>query len=121
MIATRSLVSVVDDDPSVRESLPDLLHELVDPMGADPSHLGAARADAVVVTPAHQYPTGVTLHASRRAALVAWARHASGVVIEDDYDGEFRYDRQPVGALQGLAPDEVIYIGTTSKTLAPGL
>jgi len=82
---------------------------------------GAVDADAVVVTPAHQYPTGVTLHPSRRHALAAWARGGGGLVIEDDYDGEFRYDRQPVGALQGMAPDHVVYLGTASKTLGPAL
>jgi GntR family transcriptional regulator/MocR family aminotransferase len=53
--------------------------------------------------------------------VLAWARHGGGVVIEDDYDGEFRYDRRPVGALQGLDPSRVAYVGTVSKTLAPGL
>src|SRR5919108_100715 len=56
-----------------------------------------------------------------RAAFTGWARAAGAVVVEDDYDGEFRYDRQPAGALQGLDPEHVIYTGTTSKTLAPGL
>ncbi|CAG7636656.1 Transcriptional regulator, GntR family [Actinacidiphila bryophytorum] len=79
------------------------------------------RMDAVVVTPAHQYPTGVTLHPARRHALTAWAQQSGGLVVEDDYDGEFRYDRQPVGALQGTAPDHVVYLGTASKTLGPAL
>ena len=79
------------------------------------------RAGAVVVTPAHQYPTGGTLHPDRRHALAEWARTAGGLVIEDDYDGEFRYDRQPVGALQGMAPGRVAYVGTASKTLGPAL
>jgi GntR family transcriptional regulator/MocR family aminotransferase len=76
---------------------------------------------AVAVTPAHQYPLGVTLSPSRRAQLLDWAARTGAFVIEDDYDGEFRYDRQPVGALQGLAPDRVVYAGTASKTVAPGL
>ena len=76
---------------------------------------------AVFVTPAHQYPTGAVLSPERRAALIEWARTRRAFVVEDDYDAEFRYDRQPVGALQGLAPDVVIYGGSTSKTLAPGL
>lgn len=76
---------------------------------------------AVVVTPAHQYPVGATLHPTRRRTLIEWARTRDGLVVEDDYDGEFRYDRQPVGALQGTAPDHVAYVGTASKTLAPGL
>ena len=76
---------------------------------------------AVVVTPAHQYPTGGTLHPARRRTLTDWARTTDGLIIEDDYDGEFRYDRQPVGALQGTAPDHVAYVGTASKTLGPGV
>jgi GntR family transcriptional regulator/MocR family aminotransferase len=76
---------------------------------------------AVLLTPAHQYPTGFALSPERRAAAVDWAREAGGVILEDDYDGEFRYDRQPVGALQGLDPERVAYFGTASKSLAPGL
>jgi GntR family transcriptional regulator/MocR family aminotransferase len=76
---------------------------------------------AAVLTPAHQYPTGVTLHPQRRQSAVRWAQLHNGLVIEDDYDGEFRYDRQPVGALQGMAAERVAYIGTTSKTLGPAL
>jgi GntR family transcriptional regulator/MocR family aminotransferase len=78
-------------------------------------------ASAVLVTPAHQYPLGVTMSAARRIALVEWARRHQALIIEDDYDGEFRYDRQPVGALQQLDPECVIYAGSASKTLAPGL
>ncbi|HEY2768221.1 MAG TPA: PLP-dependent aminotransferase family protein [Solirubrobacteraceae bacterium] len=106
----------------------------VDEQGLDPATLvargpGAAPTGdhlapsprAVLTTPAHQCPTGVALSPARRAALVAWARANDGFVIEDDYDAEFRYDRAPLGALQGLAPDRVAYVGTASKTLAPGL
>ncbi|MET7996416.1 PLP-dependent aminotransferase family protein [Amycolatopsis sp. NPDC005232] len=78
-------------------------------------------AGAVLLTPAHQYPTGGALRPDRRAAAVDWARSTGGLVLEDDYDGEFRYDRQPVGALQGLDPERVCYFGTASKSLAPGL
>jgi GntR family transcriptional regulator/MocR family aminotransferase len=92
----------------------------VDKLGADPRAL-PDDVSAVVTTPAHQYPTGVTLHPSRRRALIEWARSADAVVIEDDYDGEFRYDRQPVGALQAMAPDHVVYAGTAAKALAPAL
>ncbi|MGW3358759.1 MocR-like pyridoxine biosynthesis transcription factor PdxR [Streptomyces bungoensis] len=91
----------------------------VDERGVRPEALDGAAA--VVVTPAHQYPTGVTLHPERRRALTDWARARGGLVVEDDYDGEFRYDRQPVGALQGMAPDQVAYLGTASKTLGPAL
>ncbi len=94
----------------------------VDDLGADAGALADRPVvHAAVVTPAHQYPTGVTLHPTRRRALVDWARARDGLVIEDDYDGEFRYDRKPVGALQGTAPEHVAYIGTASKTLGPGV
>ncbi|WP_330456391.1 PLP-dependent aminotransferase family protein [Streptomyces sp. NBC_00820] len=79
------------------------------------------RTGAVFLTPSHQYPTGVPLHPGRRRTLCAWARSTGGLIVEDDYDGEYRYDRQPVGALQGMAPDHVVYCGTASKTLGPAL
>ncbi|MEV7483786.1 PLP-dependent aminotransferase family protein [[Kitasatospora] papulosa] len=94
----------------------------VDALGA---RTGALRetpgVGAVLLTPAHQFPTGVPLHPDRRAEAVDWARSSGGLILEDDYDGEFRYDRQPVGALQGLDPERVVYLGTASKSLAPGL
>jgi len=90
----------------------------VDAQGARTDLLGST-VDAVVLTPAHQFPTGVTLAPERRRAVAAWARDA--LVVEDDYDGEFRYDRQPVGAVQGMAPEHVAYVGTAAKTLGPGL
>ncbi|MEV5320969.1 PLP-dependent aminotransferase family protein [Streptomyces sp. NPDC052687] len=76
---------------------------------------------AVLLTPAHQFPTGGPLHPTRRAAVVDWARARGGVVLEDDYDGEFRYDRKPVGAVQGLDPERVIYLGSVSKSLSPAV
>jgi GntR family transcriptional regulator/MocR family aminotransferase len=79
------------------------------------------RVDGVFVTPAHQSPTGVALAPGRRAALLEWASDSGGLVIEDDYDAEYRYDRAPLASLQGLAPERVIYMGTVSKTLAPAL
>ena len=91
----------------------------VDGDGAVPRALG--RAAAAVLTPAHQLPLGVTLAPRRRRDFIEWATASGGLVIEDDYDGEFRYDRQPVGAMQALAPDHVVYAGTASKSLAPGL
>lgn len=93
----------------------------VDERGIDVQALAATDARAVVMTPAHQWPTGVALAPERRLALIEWARSRDAVVIEDDYDAEFRYDREPVGALQGLAADRVISIGTVSKSLAPAL
>ena len=78
-------------------------------------------AHAVLLTPAHQFPLGPSLAPQRRTAAISWAADTGGLVIEDDYDGEFRYDRHPVGALQPLAPDHVAYLGTASKTLAPGV
>jgi GntR family transcriptional regulator / MocR family aminotransferase len=83
--------------------------------------LRKSSADAVVLTPSHQWPTGSVLSAKNRAAVLRWAAERGAVVIEDDYDAEYRYDRTPVGALQGLAPDRVVYAGSASKTLAPGL
>jgi GntR family transcriptional regulator/MocR family aminotransferase len=77
--------------------------------------------DAVAVTPAHQFPTGAVLSAARRGALVAWAQRTGGLIVEDDYDAEFRYDRKPIGSLQGLAPELVVYGGSASKTLAPAI
>ncbi|MFI5736273.1 PLP-dependent aminotransferase family protein [Kribbella sp. NPDC051587] len=89
--------------------------------GVDVDALERSGADVVLVTAAHQFPTGAVTSAETRAALVAWAARRDGLVIEDDYDAEFRYDREPVGAIQGLMPDRVAYAGTASKTLAPGL
>ncbi|HEY1914521.1 MAG TPA: aminotransferase class I/II-fold pyridoxal phosphate-dependent enzyme, partial [Streptosporangiaceae bacterium] len=81
----------------------------------------ASPAGAALLTPAHQFPLGAALAPGRRTQFVEWARDTGGLVIEDDYDGEFRYDRQPVGALQGFAPEHVVYGGSASKTLGPGL
>jgi GntR family transcriptional regulator / MocR family aminotransferase len=91
----------------------------VDEHGARVDRL--ADVAAVLLTPAHQFPTGVALSTDRRAAVLDWARTTGGLILEDDYDGEFRYDRKPVGALQGLDPDHVVYFGTASKSLAPAL
>jgi len=91
----------------------------VDGHGAVVSELG--NQGAVLLTPAHQFPMGAALAPRRRSHVVDWAAASGGLVIEDDYDGEFRYDRQPVGALQALAPEHVVYGGTASKSLAPGL
>ncbi|MEM7274145.1 MAG: PLP-dependent aminotransferase family protein [Actinomycetota bacterium] len=93
----------------------------VDEEGIAVHALADSSARAVLVTPANHYPYGITMTAGRRADLVAWADAADGWIIEDDYDGEFRYDRRPIGALQALAPNRVVYGGTASKTLGPGL
>jgi GntR family transcriptional regulator / MocR family aminotransferase len=93
----------------------------VDDQGLMVGELAASGVQAVVVTPAHQSPTGVVLSPARRQALTDWARRSGGYVIEDDYDSEFRYDKEPVGALQGLAPDQVFLLGTASKALAPAV
>jgi GntR family transcriptional regulator / MocR family aminotransferase len=94
----------------------------VDEQGARTENLAHLRdVGAVLMTPAHQYPTGVALHPDRRAEAVDWARSTGALILEDDYDGEFRYDRDPVGALQGLDPERVVYFGSASKSLAPGL
>jgi GntR family transcriptional regulator/MocR family aminotransferase len=83
--------------------------------------LRASDVRAVVTTPAHQFPTGIAYSSRRRTELLDWARSVDGIVLEDDYDGDFRYDRAPVGALQGLDPEHVAYAGSVSKSLAPGL
>jgi GntR family transcriptional regulator/MocR family aminotransferase len=93
----------------------------VDDDGLVVDELRGTGARAVVLTPAHQNPTGAVMSPARRTAAVAWARDVDGYVIEDDYDAEYRYDRHPAGAIQGLDTDRVIYCGTTSKSLAPGL
>ncbi|MFD9482285.1 PLP-dependent aminotransferase family protein [Streptomyces nojiriensis] len=92
----------------------------VDEDGARTTEL-PSRALTLLLTPAHQFPTGGRLLPARRAAAVEWARGTDGVIVEDDYDGEFRYDRKPVGALQGLAPEHVVYAGSLSKSLSPAL
>jgi len=94
----------------------------LDEHGADTTQLPALDGvRAALLTPAHQFPTGVPLHPDRRTAAVNWARAAGGFLLEDDYDGEFRYDRKPVGALQGLAPEHVLYLGSVSKSLSPAV
>jgi GntR family transcriptional regulator / MocR family aminotransferase len=111
-------------DETVRAALGmgiDVTYLPVDQQGLVVGALADSGAQAVVITPAHQSPTGVVLSAARRHALTDWARRSGGYVIEDDYDSEFRYDKEPVGALQGLAPDQVFLLGTASKALAPAI
>ncbi|MBF8192812.1 PLP-dependent aminotransferase family protein [Nonomuraea sp. K274] len=104
--------------PLLRRAGAQLVWVPVDEQGLDVRRLSG---DAVLVTPAHQFPTGVVLSPSRRAALMEWAGAGNRTILEDDYDAEFRYDRDPVGCLQGLAPDRVVLSGSVSKALAPGL
>jgi GntR family transcriptional regulator/MocR family aminotransferase len=92
----------------------------VDDRGADITQLRGDVSGALL-TAAHQFPTGVPLSPDRRRAVIAWAQATGGLIIEDDYDGEFRYDRRAVGALQAMAPDHVLYIGSASKALAPAV
>jgi GntR family transcriptional regulator / MocR family aminotransferase len=96
------------------------------PVAVDDHGLGVAAleqidVDAVALSPAHQYPTGTVLAPERRTELIAWARRRGTLIVEDDYDAEYRYDREPIASLQGLAPDCVAYVGTASKTLAPAM
>ena len=128
VLRTAGVTSLAVEDPSAPRygQLAEATGLTVVPIPCDQDglrtdQLAASRATAALVTPAHQYPLGVTMSAARRVALVEWARQHQALIIEDDYDGEFRYDRQPVAALQRLDPDHVIYVGTASKTLSPGL
>ncbi|MER7682370.1 PLP-dependent aminotransferase family protein [Streptomyces sp. NPDC096934] len=91
----------------------------LDTHGTDP--VPPVGTDAVLLAPAHQFPVGTALRHDRRTAVVDWAGRTGGLVLEDDRDGEFRFDHRSVGALQALAPDRVVYLGTAGQTLAPGL
>ncbi len=93
----------------------------VDGEGMRTDELPAIRVRAAIAAPAHQFPTGTVLTPARRAALVEWAEAADGLILEDDYDAEFRYDRRPVGTVQGTDPDHTALFGSLSKTLGPGL
>jgi GntR family transcriptional regulator / MocR family aminotransferase len=93
----------------------------VDEHGLVTSRLRGEDVRGVLLTPAHQFPTGVVLAPQRRHELLDWAVAADALIIEDDYDAEYRYDRAPVPAIAAAAPGHVAYAGTTSKTLAPGM
>ncbi|WP_037494811.1 MocR-like pyridoxine biosynthesis transcription factor PdxR [Solirubrobacter soli] len=120
-LKARGASRVAVEDPSLDDSWATIrsagLEVVGLPVDEHGIRLDGLDADAVLVTPAHQFPTGAVLAPERRRELLAWG----GIVIEDDYDSEYRYDRAPVGTLQRLAPDRVVYLGTTSKTLAPAL
>ncbi|NMM85925.1 GntR family transcriptional regulator [Rhodococcus sp. SRB_17] len=94
---------------------------LVDESGTCTEQLASTQARVALLTPTHQFPLGGPLIPSRRRTALEWASDSGGIVIEDDYDGEFRYDRKPVGALQAVAPQHVAYLGTVSKTLSPAI
>jgi GntR family transcriptional regulator/MocR family aminotransferase len=124
VLVARGTPRIAVEDPSLPTHIEvlarrgaDVVPVPVDEEGLRVDALERAGAAAVVVTAAHQMPLGVALSVDRRAALLAWR----GLVVEDDYDAEFRYDRPPLAALQGLAPEQVAYLGSASKTLAPGL
>jgi GntR family transcriptional regulator / MocR family aminotransferase len=93
----------------------------VDEHGLAPADFALDDLDAVALAPAHQFPTGAVLKPLRRMVLLDWAQREQRLIVEDDYDAEYRYDRKPIGSLQGLAPEHVVYAGSTSKTLAPAL
>jgi GntR family transcriptional regulator/MocR family aminotransferase len=118
-------IRIAVEDPSLDRQHAQIVGlglELVgQPVDGDGLIIDGFDADAVIVSPAHQFPTGAVLSGARRRELLAWTRETGALIIEDDYDAEFRYDREPVRALQGLDPERVIYAGTTSKTLAPAL
>jgi GntR family transcriptional regulator/MocR family aminotransferase len=120
-LAARGATRVAVEDPSLDDAWGTIrsagLEVVGLPVDEHGVRLDGLNADAVLVTPAHQFPTGAVLAPERRRALLAWG----GILIEDDYDSEYRYDRAPVGTLQRLAPDRVVYLGTASKTLAPAL
>jgi GntR family transcriptional regulator / MocR family aminotransferase len=125
VLSGRHAQTVAVEDPSL-DSQPRRirlsgLEAVGQPVDGDGFVVDGLNADAALVTPAHQFPTGAVLSGVRRRELLSWARSRDALVIEDDYDAEFRYDREAVRALQGLDPDRVVYLGTASKTLAPAL
>jgi GntR family transcriptional regulator/MocR family aminotransferase len=127
VLRARGVTAVAVEDPSHAETQGQLAYGGLEPVpvavdeyGLDPAGI-PRRAGAALVTPAHHFPSGVVMAPERRAALIAWARDTGGVIVEDDYDAEHRYDRAPVGAVQGLAPEHVVHVHSVSKTLAPAL
>jgi GntR family transcriptional regulator/MocR family aminotransferase len=129
VLANRGAKLVAVEDPSTNDDARpyaasiglQLVGVPVGEHGIEVGALAHSNADAVILTPSHQWPTGGVLSAQSRAAILTWAGEHNALVIEDDYDAEYRYDRTPIGAMQGLAPDQVVYTGSASKTLAPGL
>jgi GntR family transcriptional regulator / MocR family aminotransferase len=127
-LKARGRTGIALEDPGSRGAREELAYWGLDPVPVPVDEHGLRVSDlvrsdlrAVLATPAHQFPTGVALAPGRRRDLLSWAAAADALVIEDDYDAEYRYDRAPVPALQAAAPDQVAYAGSTSKTLAPGM
>jgi GntR family transcriptional regulator/MocR family aminotransferase len=128
VLAARGARRLAVEDPSANDDARPIAAQLgielvgvpVDSDGVRIDALQRLAADALILTPSHQWPTGAVLSAEGRAAVVAWALRTGALIVEDDYDAEYRYDRAPIGAIQGLVPDQVVYAGTASKTLAPG-
>jgi GntR family transcriptional regulator/MocR family aminotransferase len=128
VLAERGARRVALEDPSLTDHWDAARRAGLEPvpvaLDADGLRIDAlerAAADVVVITPSHQFPTGAVMGPERRHALLAWARAGERLIVEDDYDAEFRYDRRPLAALQGLDPARVAYVGTASKVLAPAL
>jgi len=125
ILSARGATRVAVEDPShttQHERIRSFGFELVaQPVDDGGMVVAGLDADAVLVTPAHQFPIGSVLSGERRRQLLDWSRATGGLIVEDDYDAEFRYDREPVRALQGLSPQQVVQLGTVSKTLAPAL
>jgi GntR family transcriptional regulator/MocR family aminotransferase len=128
VLRARGLGEIAVEDPGSRGARDDLAYwglrpvpVPVDEHGLRAGELARGQARAVLLTPAHQFPTGVVLAPQRRRDLLDWAAGADGLIVEDDYDAEYRYDRAPVPALHASAPGLVAYAGSTSKTLAPGM
>jgi GntR family transcriptional regulator / MocR family aminotransferase len=128
VLAARGATTLAVEDPSASDDARPIAQAMGMsvvgvPVGDEGVHVNAVAeldADALILTPSHQWPTGGVLSPEARAAVLAWAQRTGALVLEDDYDAEYRYDRAPVGAIQGLDPDRVAYAGTASKTLTPG-
>ena len=128
VLAARGARTVAVEDPSASDDARPIakalgLNMVGVPVGDDGVRVDAVAeldADVLILTPSHQWPTGGVLSPRARAAVLAWAQRTGALVLEDDYDAEYRYDRAPIGAMQGLDPDRVVYAGTASKTMAPG-